>query len=471
MIRRLIKDSALYGMGQLIYLGLPILIIPVYSRFLDPREYGALELISAAGLLVNFVVTLEIGQGMGRYFIETKDSSTRAEYASTALLFSMTSYGVFCAIGLLITAEISTFLLGSLEWENSVQVGLVAICSTGLFIVFQNQLRWLMTPRPFLAAAIIHAITSTIVSVVLLTEYHIGPSAVLYGQIAGAALGSIVAGWYARCCYRLVFKVKQLHQMLTFSAPLVLSSISLFSMQFVDRYIIKDLIDITAVGVYSIGFRLASTANLLLLGLNASLTPLIYEKYREAETPAILAKIFRGFIAGTLPLLIAGSLFSKELLAIAVAPEYMSAWTVIPLLAFASVLARMYIFAPGIDIFKKTHIVMAINVGGALANIALCYALIPEFGIIGAALAAVVSAGAGFIAYMTFSQNLYPVPHDWMNILSATALACLIISLGIYLEPFASDDGVMRGVVKALWVLIGSSIIVWLMRRNTTQFV
>lgn len=467
MIRRLLKESAIYGVGQLIYLGLPIIIIPIYSRLLEPHEFGVLELIVAAGTLVNFVVTLEIGQGMGRYYLDTTDPQIRVEYASTALLFSLGAYGAFLALSMAFIPSISSLLLGSLDWEQSVQIGLVAVCATGLFIGFQNQLRWQLTPWPFLAASITHAVASTAVSVLLLTQYNLGPSAVLYGQIAGATCGAAISAWHTRLCYRLVFCAERLRKMLLFSAPLVLSSISIFLLQFIDRFIIKELVDMSAVGIYSVGFRLASTANLLLLGLNASLTPLIFEKYREPGTPAAIARIFRGFIAGTLPLLVVGSLFAKDLLALIAGPEYLAAWSVIPLLAFASVLARMYIFAPGIDILKKTHLVMVINVGSAILNVVLCYALIPRFGILGAALAAPIAAGTGFVAYMALSQKFYPVPHDWSRILAAVAVGCLTIALGAYLESGDVRSRAFVATIKVTCVFVSTAAILWLLRRES----
>ena len=123
------------------------------------------------------------------------------------------------------------------------------------------------------------------------------------------------------------------------------------------------------------------------------------------------------------------SLFAQEIVGVAVPPEYGNAWTVVPFLALASVTMRLYMFTPGLDIAKRTGIIAGINLAAAALNLCLNLALIPLWGIAGAAGATWISGLAAFGGYLYFSQRLYPVPHQWNRIVAAVALA-VAVSVG-----------------------------------------
>jgi O-antigen/teichoic acid export membrane protein len=121
-------------------------------------------------------------------------------------------------------------------------------------------------------------------------------------------------------------------------------------------------------------------------------------------------------------------------LPIFVGREYLDAWRVIPPLALASICSRLYIFAPGLDIEKKTRLIMLINLGAALLNVALCFLLIPPLGLTGAALSTLLAAFSGFVAYMACSQRFYPVPHAWRPLIVAFAGNLIAVGVGLSLR-------------------------------------
>ncbi len=189
------------------------------------------------------------------------------------------------------------------------------------------------------------------------------------------------------------------------------------------------------VGLFGVGYRIASAVGLLMFGFQASLTVLVYHNYRKATTPPELARIFRYFLALALPVVMGLAMFSLDILRIFTTPTYYAAWQVIPLLAPAILLSNMYIFAPGTAIAKRTKSIAAINIVTALCNIALNFALIPLLGISGATLATLTSMTLCFSLYMILSQKLYFVPHEWGRIFVSAAAVLFLTLLGIALGP------------------------------------
>ena len=70
MLRQLLRESAIYGVTGLVTRGLQIVLVPVYTRFLSPVEYGALDYVLMLAALANLTVALEITQGLARRFAD-----------------------------------------------------------------------------------------------------------------------------------------------------------------------------------------------------------------------------------------------------------------------------------------------------------------------------------------------------------------------------------------------------------------
>lgn len=464
MIRQLFKDSVIYGLASILSQGIPILIVPIYTHFLSPDSYGGMDMLAVFAALINLTVALEISQGMARSYAEIQTEEGRARYASTALWFSVAAYLLFTVVAILFSQPLTHLLLDSGEWEWIFKVAVIAISANGVSFFLQNQLRWLLKPLAYAVCSIVYAITTTGISIFLIAWLNWGVIGVFYGQIIGAFISGLLAWLFARKMFKMTFDISKCLEMLEFSVPLVPSSISVLVANYIDRIAIKSFMTLSDVGIYGVGFRFASVVNLLMVGFYSALTPLIYQHYRKESTPGELERIMRYFLTGTLPLIMVVSLFSQEIVRTFAAREYYSAWTVIPLLAIASVLSRMYIFAPGLDIAKKTKIIASINIIAALVNVALNIILIPSMGIAGSALATVAGSCIMFSLYMIASQKHYPAPHRW-SVLAAATLATMAASSAIYL---LGENGTIITVVYKLLILVSvTGLVLWFLKgRN-----
>ena len=72
MIREFIKSSSVYSVPSLISQGISFLLIPIYTRILNPSDYGFLDLIIVFATLANLTVPLQISQGLA-FFLWKRD--------------------------------------------------------------------------------------------------------------------------------------------------------------------------------------------------------------------------------------------------------------------------------------------------------------------------------------------------------------------------------------------------------------
>jgi len=430
LLKQFARDSAIYGAATLLVRGISFLLLPFYTRVLSPGDYGLVDLATVFTTLVMLTVALEISQGVARLFPDTQDQDARVAYSSTALWFTLAAYALFLAVSVPAAPILSEIVFESRDRDDLMRIVLVGSALNGVFYLLQQQLRWRLQPMAYTAAGLTFALVSIAATIGLVIVGNLGVRGVLFGQVIGAASGAAVAFVLARDLYRLRFDWGKLREMLLFSLPLVPSSAGVFVTLYIDRIAIKELMTVADVGLFGIGYRIASLVSLLMMAIQMAITPLVYARYRDPETPPALARLFRYFVGVALLVAVVLSLFAREILVVVTTPDYYAAAVVVPLLAPALLLSAMYVFAPGLGIAKRSGVQAVITIAGAVLNTGLNFALIPLWGIVGAAAATLISAAIVFVAYMVTSQRLYFVPHQWTRLVAAALLAGVVCAVG-----------------------------------------
>jgi O-antigen/teichoic acid export membrane protein len=431
MVKRLFKDTLIYGIGRTLSYGVSLLLVPLYTRIFAPSDYGTIDILTLLITLVNLTIALEIGQAIFRFLPDIQSQDERISYSSTALWFVIAVYSLFVLFVWLAAQNVSQWLINGNGQPDVIRVASLAAWAGGVFLLVQAKLRGQLQAKAYAATNITYTLGYLGFAILFVVVFELGVIGVFSGQLIGSLLGCGLGIYFTRRDYRLTFNRGHLKAMLQFSVPLVPSGIAVFVYLYIDRLMINELMSLSDVGIFGIGYRVATVVNLIMFGFQGALTPLIYNFYAKPGTPSDLARIFRYFVAAALLMCLGLSLFAREVLAVFTTPAYYDAASVIPFLTLAVIFSNMYIFAPGHTIAKKTGVFAAINVAGAVLNFLLNLTLIPRLGIQGAALATFTSTVMVFTAHMITSQRYYFVPHHWRRLGLAAASVILIELIGL----------------------------------------
>jgi O-antigen/teichoic acid export membrane protein len=456
MLKSLFRDSVIYTIPTFITNGLSLILAPLYTRMLTPTDYGSLDLLTVFGSIVRLTVALEVTQGLARYYLTEKDAEEKVVYASTALWFSAVCYTLFLIVAFTFSKELSALVFGEQGLELYFRLGSIYIAMHGVQYLLQSQFRWEFRSTNFITSSLIVMFTTPALSILLAYGFGWGLTGVLCGQIGGYLAGIGYGIWNLRNSFRFRFDRVRLKQMLLYSVPLVPSGVAVFANNYADRVILNSYMSLGDVGLYSIGFKLASSAGLVLVGFRNALTPLIYAHYSEPGTPRELARIFRWFVGFALAAFLLLSIFATEIFYVLTPPTYYPASQIVVFLVPAVLLSNMYIFFPGIDIAKKTYLILTINFVVAVLNVLFCLWLIPLYGVAGAAVATLLGYGCMFFFYLWFSQKLYFVPHDWKRLGGTVVLVSL---LAYWLPKFQLSSIFLAVGFKLIGVILGVGVI------------
>lgn len=466
MIKRFLKDSAVYGLATILSRGITIFLVPIYARALNPSEYGIIDMITVIANMSLIVFGVEILQALCRLYPE-KNETIRPIYVSTALWFTFISLGLF-VISNIVFSIFNNGLITGIYFKNGIDsnifiLGMIYIWGYGIYIFTQNQLRWQLMSKQFALTSILYTFFSSVISVFLVVVLKFGLKGVFIGLISGEVIGAIIGWFYAKESYQFKFNIEYLKEMLKYSYPFVFSSVAVSAAMYIDRIAINNMMTLNDVGLFGIAYRFALTISLITAGFQSALAPLIYKYYDKPETKTELVRIMNYFLFMMLTFIMGLGLFSKGILVIFTRPAYYSAANIIPIIAISILVNNMYMFAPGLGIYKKTKYIAFINIGMALLNILLNYMLIPKFGITGTAFSTLISAIIGYITFQFLSQKFYYLPIAWgKKILAFWVFAlALIISSAIFNRY---NSGLLIVIVlKIIILIITTSLFLYLL--------
>lgn len=421
MIRDLLRHSIIYMLPTLLTRGLGLLLLPIYARAFTPDEYGVLDLLGAIGPFIHVLICLEVVQGYVRQRVDVSPAE-RPRLTGTTWVFSLLAYVVLLSITLPFAQVIATQLLGSSQWSGAVVAGLFSIAFQNLMNMFIGQFRWELRSQEYSVLAGIFAVTSIGAAAGLALWAGAGVVGILWGQAGAALLVTAIALPRLRTSWSWSFDLRLLRTMLSFSWPLVPASLAVFASLYMNRFALNAFGTIADVGVFGMGARLAGVVTLITAAIQSSVTPLIYERYRDPQTPIDLARIFTTVVGLSLAICLALQAFSVEIVLTLATRTYLPSADIMGLMALALIINQLYAFAPGIAIAKKTIQQLGVTMLSASVSIIANLALVPIWGATGAALASLASAGVFFAVWTFVSQRHYAIPFETRRLIALVSL-------------------------------------------------
>ncbi len=363
------------------------------------------------------LISLEVLQAVYRFVPEHKTNvNLQNQYMSSAFWFIVSMFLIFGCIFYLFSAPIKAVFLEPHFASNSLLswTYLAYFAMSFLYITIIFQRAKLNSTGATLAAAI-SALVTAISSWVAISIYELGVVGLLIGLVFGQFSVGVVNSVTLSAILFTKPRVALLKEMLSFSLPLVLSSLGVLTATLIDKVMIKEMMTLGDLGEYGVAARFASVLTLIMVGIQSALAPLIYSNHQNSETREKLLKLFKGYVClGALGVLLL-FISSEFLINFLVGEEYQQVYMLLPLLALAVVIQSGYAFFPGLSIFKKTKVLAMLNVFVGGINIVLNYAMIPAFGLYGAAISTLISSLLYFSLNAYFSEKYYPILLDFRS--------------------------------------------------------
>ncbi len=453
--------TIIYAVGNVLAKGVAFLMLPIYTRFLTPADYGVMALIDMTLDIIAIATGARMVQGVFRFYWSADGEEERNGIASTAL-WLMTGTHIF--IGLLIMAAAP--FLSQLVFDSDANVTLLriaggAIMCNGTILTAMTYLRAKDRSTAVVSLELSKLAVQVVLNLVLLIYYELGIYAIFISNLVASLLMAFGLGIYLVTQVGVHWSRAATRNLARYGLPLVATSVATFLLTFGDRYFLQRAGDSTVVGLYSLAYQFG----FLLVMLGSVPYQQVWEPTRfkvalEPDRDAIYNRSFRLISVLTFVLGTGIALYVGDVLRIMATPEFFSAAQYVPPILLAYVL-QVWCGQHDIGILLKNRtefIAFANWLAAGVAMVGYWY-FIPRYLAWGAA---GVTLGAFIVRYLTiyfFSQLLLHIHYEWGPIVRIGALSIAVGGLSIWLPelPILQSIGLHTGMVFVylglIWVL------------------
>jgi O-antigen/teichoic acid export membrane protein len=412
-----------------------VLLLPVYTRFLSPADYGLIETLIALSAVLTVLLAAGVKSAFFRFYFDESEEAGQRRVVRTSFWFTMLMGTAGLAGGLALGGPISQLLFATADHADLVRAAFVGLWAHVNYEQMTSLFRVEQRSTAYLIATLVNLGLTVAATLLLVVVWEVGPIGVIVGNFTGTLL--VYAGLlsYRREQLGLELDRPLLREMNRFGLPLVPSALFLWALNFSDRFFLVRLAGPREVGLYSIGVRLASAIILLLAAFRTAWPAFAYSIEDDREAARTYSYVLTYLVLITSWMALALGVLAPWLVQLLTTEDFYSAERVVAPLAFAAAAFGGYIVVViGIGRARRTRSNWIITGIAAAVNVALNIALIPEFGMMGAAVATIGAYGALFLGMAWKAQRVFPVPYQWRRVATAFGAAVALTAIGRVLD-------------------------------------
>ena len=461
-VKTLSKHSAVYGLTNVLNRAVAFILLPLYTHYLSPADYGVMDLIYFTSTFIGMIIGVGIDQAISRFYFDSEDQSERNLVVSSAYIGFGVSSAFFIILFILGSRLISSLVF---DTEQYTKLIIVSLMSLGFDIYISAGFTYLRVRQRsvnLMIVAIIRLTGQLSLNILFIAYYEMG----VMGMLLSTLIINVgLAAYFIFSVMREVgfrFSMARVKEMAKFGLPLIPSNIMGYIVNVSDRYFLNHFHGLSETGLYSLGYRFGVLINTFVTSPFGQIwVPRRFENYTKPDSEFIFGRIFTYFCLCSFGIGLVISVVVKEIIQLMSDQAFWSAYQVVPVLVLTYIVASFQMhFDIGILYKKKTTTIMAINIATAIVNLLLNYLLIIPYGMWGAACSVLFSFGFKMFFLYRASNAIKKIHVEWKRLLKIVAVA---FALYWPLQMIDTGWAILNVIVKTIGCL-GFPVILYIMR-------
>jgi O-antigen/teichoic acid export membrane protein len=454
-LRRLATTGAAYTASSVVSKLIAVFLLPIYTNYLTPADYGAAEVMLASVVAASIVIRFGVIEAILRFFYLAGERPERVVATGFASLFWTATAAA--AVALAFAEPISRALLDHSE-PGLARLAILGLWTLTLWEYALTLLRLDERARAYFAITLINVLVTIPTTVYLVVVRDMGPEGILLGTFGTGVIFLLYRLWEERRRLSLAPDIPLLRRMLRFGLPTMPAELSLYSLNFIDRIIIVRLSGLAQAGLYALAVKFANGLQVLARGFQLAFPPLAYSIQDDDEARRAYALIVTWF-AAVLAFAVTGMwLLSRWIVRLLAADDFFASYKAMGLLATGVALYALYLTMVVIlGRTQRTELNFPATAAAMVANVALNLVLVPSAGIVGAALALVGSYVLVLVLMYALTQRLFPVPYEWRRLALIVLVSAALVGLAEAFVPTAGAGGLALRVL--LWAAYPAALL------------
>jgi O-antigen/teichoic acid export membrane protein len=385
----------LYLLVSSLQLILSALATPLLTRRLGPTQFGQLALVVVASQIISPVVALGLP-----FAVQREHAATSARFAR-----AITSLGLLSTVaGTALLLVLGRLWAGVAGIDLVINVDLAALWGGGFaassvcLALFRSQRRL----APYALVGTLQSVGAQVLGLSALFVFKPTVTNYLAGVVAGQLLSAVVGAILAHPVLRPLLRSKLTKSAIAFALPLVPQQLSSFLLNAGDRLVVRHDLGSVATGRYAVAYNVGSLGIFMLAFGHPIWLNRIFSAALPADRAELVAKS-RNVLNVLLVPVVLGIALGGPLVLMAWAPPRfhplslttITAIIAVTTFAFSTYLGNLRALMSGGETVRAAMLTLLM----AAANILLNVIVVPFMGIVGSALATLVTYSA--LAFLT----------------------------------------------------------------------
>lgn len=462
----LAKNTMILAFGQVIPKLIALVILPLLTTYLTKEDYGLYELtLSIAGFCIPFL-SVQIQQAVFRFLLEPQNDVSKI--ITNSFLFLIIVFGIssipIVLLWFLYKKNILLAILFFLCYFAEIMLNWISQITRGLGDNISYSFAYIIYSMVYVLCLLIIIgvnCTLTINSVI---------SAMIFSYFISSIFLSIKLKINCFIKYRL-FSKDVVFSLLSYSFPMVISSVSLWVVNLSDRFFITSYLGLEITAVYGVAYKIPNLFNSIYNIFNLSWTENTSKlsiKEKQSGYYSNFFSQFYHFMVGAMLILI---IITPWLFKILINEQYIAAYRIISWLYLGVFFSSLVSFFGAIYVGEKRTTSVGISSAvGAIINILINLILMKKLGVIVAALSTIISFFLIFIyraidikKYVLIKYNIIEIIFGIFIIIVFTVLNAhyhvvysLILALLMIFYNYIFNRNFIFNIIKLLTKILKS---------------
>ena len=463
-LKRLVSSLAAYQVADVVSKFIAVLLLPVYTRYINPAGYGVVELLANGVIFISILIRFGIIEAFLRYYFADADSERREALVRRAAVFLLVATTIAAAALAAACVPLSRLLLSHRD-PTTFLIAVLGLWSFTNLELAYGVLRVDERLRVYATASLSNVLLTIAASVVLVVGLGQGARGLLLGNYGVSTLVLFALWWTMRHRLRPRTRAARprepLGVLLRFGLPTVPAEISVYALSIVDRYYIYHDRSQALAGLYSIAVKLAGSVAFIVRAFQYAWPPLAYSVSDDAEASRLYGLVTTYYVLLSGCVVAGLALLGRWVLRLLTTAQFYGAYKALPWVALGWAMYGLWVvFLVIAGRAKVTTRNFPASLAGLLSNVVLLIVLVPPLGIAGAGIA-LCGAYVVMLAVMhLLTRRAFAVAFEWRRLAQIAAVAGGIAVAGDLLLP---THGAV-GFLTRLAAFVAIPLVLWLTR-------
>lgn len=424
--KQFLKDSTIYSLGPLLNKTISFFLLPLYTAYLLPSEYGELQILLSTISVLGTITRCGQTSSFWKFYNDEIDKKS--------VVYNLIYIQFFIGLSILFAIIIISVIFKS----NFYYLLIILFISNLLNIFIETALsifRAQFKSKKYVFLSLSQTFIILIFNILLIAYFKLSIYGIAYSYLFTYFIFSIS---YLKTLKQNI-KIKKdsniIKNLYKYGAPLMIGNIFGFVISISDKYFLLYFSGNSTVGIYSFGYKFADVINAIVIQtITLAWNPIRWKVYNMENGKEIFSK-FNQHIGILMPISSFLLLFVIQVIYpfFTFNEEYKEGFSITMLITASNLLNGLYwINSLGLHFKSKTKVIMYSVIFSSIINTILNIVLISKFGMIGAALSTYFSYLFLFFYSRYRSDKIYKIErnHFFENILIIiTGLFSIIICL------------------------------------------